>query len=165
MDALKILMLYILSSLLFACDHPEKIKGHRSLSNVDAAVAHKERPVEDVQRDKIRSPQKVLAFFDIQQGDEVVELLASNGYYTELLSRCVGRSGKVYMHNNERYFEFQTDKNVKERLANNRLSNVVRWDQELSNLKFKESSIDKVLMISIGWRKMSTESLSRYLIR
>lgn len=158
MKSLRIFLKLSLVVFLFACSHPEKAKNsnqdtsdNRSneMSSTNLAVAHPHRPQKDLSRDAIRSPTKVLEFFDIKSGDNVVELIAGGGYYTELLSRSVGKTGKVYMQNNKRFFEFQTDKSVVERLANNRLENVIRLDSELSNLQIDDNSIDTLLMILV----------------
>ncbi len=138
------------SILLFACEHPEQIKEDNKTGNlIISAVSHPERPKKDIKRDKIRSPDKILQFFDVKRGEKVAELLAAGGYYSELLSRCVGQTGQVYMHNNRKFYEFQTDRAVVERLDNNRLANVIRWDRELSNLGFSKNSLDKLFMILV----------------
>ena len=150
-DHSKRVMAIALSLLVVSCDHPEKINLRETLILIfiASAVSHPSRPVIDVKRDNIRNPLKVLKFFDVKQGDHIVEILAANGYYVELLSRCVGQSGKVYMQNNQKFYDFQTDKSVVERLADNRLKNVIRWDKELSDLQLEDDSLDKVLMILV----------------
>lgn len=146
---LKLIVSLSLLTLLIACEHPEQAKLRDSNVAINKAVQHPARPVDDVKRDKIRAPDKVLDFFDIKKGDTVLELLAADGYYTELVSRCVGKTGKVYMQNNQQFYDFQTDKGVIERLSENRLANVIRLDSELTNLKVDENSIDKLLMILV----------------
>lgn len=158
---MKSLRIFIyISSVIFliSCSHPEQAKKSnqntsdtqaKEMSSTNLAVAHPQRPQNDLARDAIRSPAKVLEFFDIKNGDNVIELIAGGGYYTELLSRSVGNTGKVYMQNNKRFFEFQTDKAVLERLANNRLENVIRLDSELSNLQVNDNSVDTLLMILV----------------
>lgn len=136
--------------VLSGCEHPESLKQrNQQVNGIAAAVANKDRPATDLERDKIRKPEQVLAFFDIQKGDTVAELLAAGGYYTELLSHCVGETGKVYMQNNRQFYEFQTDKSVNQRLKDNRLANVVRWDRELTDLQLPKQSLDKLLMILV----------------
>ncbi len=145
---LKLTLIFLGSIVLAACDHPEQFKLQNT-GTVATAVGHPERPEADISRDKIRNPKKVLTFFDVKQGESIVELLAANGYYSELLSRCVGSSGKVYMQNNQKFYDFQTDKSVIERLADNRLANVIRWDKELTDLELRENSLDKFLMFLV----------------
>lgn len=79
------------------------------------AVNHPERQPSDFAHDEKRKPLDILPFTQITEGDQVLELGSGGGYTTELLSWLVGKSGKVYAH-----FLYQ-----KERLAGNRLSNVI----------------------------------------
>lgn len=166
----KRVVLLFSSILLVACDHPEKLKLNSTSNNaITAAVAHSSRPETDVARDKIRAPDKVLEFFDIRQGETVVEILAANGYYIELLSRCVGDTGKVYMQNNQKFYDFQTDKTVLERLDGNRLSNVIRWDRELTDLQLDKNSLDKFLMIlvlhDLYWMEQEVDEVIKEIYR
>jgi len=148
MQKLKIGFILCISFIVTACEHPEDARNNNS-SNLQTSINHPERPSIDVKRDKTRVPHKVLDFFNIKRGDHVLELLAANGYYSELLSRCVGKNGRVYLQNNQKFFDFQTDKLVVERLIHNRLPNVVRLDSELSNISVEANSIDKLLMILV----------------
>jgi predicted methyltransferase len=149
MNNLKLPLVIFFSLILAACEHPEQIRQKQAQASIDLAVSHPVRPNQDVKRDQIRNPSEVLKFFDIKKGDRVLELMASGGYYTELLSHCVGQSGTVFMQNNQQFYDFQTDKAVNARLMDNRLANVKRWDRELSDLKIADNSIDKLLMILV----------------
>lgn len=62
---------------------------------IAAAVANAARPAEDVARDADRKPAETLAFFDVKPGQVVFEFVAGGGYFTELLSRTVGDTGRV----------------------------------------------------------------------
>jgi predicted methyltransferase len=61
-----------------------------------AAVADPARPAKDVFRDGRRKPAETLAFAEVRPGETVAELIPGNGYYTRLLSKAVGPTGKVY---------------------------------------------------------------------
>ncbi len=63
---------------------------------IAAAVADPARPAKDRFRDDRRKPAETLAFAQIRSSEEVAELIPGNGYYTRLLSKAVGPSGKVY---------------------------------------------------------------------
>src|SRR5262245_9865802 len=63
---------------------------------ITTAIASPDRPKDDVVRDVQRHPDAILAFFDVRPGMQVVDFIAGGGYYTELLSRVVGPTGKVY---------------------------------------------------------------------
>ena len=54
------------------------------------------------QRDEGRKPAEILAFSGISPGDTVLEIAPGGGYYTGLLSRVVGETGKVYAVDPER---------------------------------------------------------------
>ncbi len=60
------------------------------------AVANPARPAADTARDPERKPADVLAFAGVKPGDKVGELIPGGGYYTRLLSKIVGPTGKVY---------------------------------------------------------------------
>jgi predicted methyltransferase len=64
--------------------------------NIAAAVADASRPPLDKFRDERRKPAQTLAFAGIKEGMKIAELIPGNGYYTRLLSKAVGPSGKVY---------------------------------------------------------------------
>ena len=63
---------------------------------ITAAVEDSARPAEDKQRDELRKPAATLAFAGVKPGEHVAELIPGGGYYTRLLSKVVGPSGKVY---------------------------------------------------------------------
>lgn len=85
------------------------------ISLYESAINHSNRLQTDLKYDDKRKPAEVLPFTQINEGDTVLELGAGGGYTTELLSWTVGKSGKVLAH-----FLYN-----KERLKDNRLSNVI----------------------------------------
>ncbi len=62
---------------------------------IAAAVANPARPADDVAHDADRKPAETLTFFDVKPGEVVFEFVAGGGYFTELLSRTVGDTGRV----------------------------------------------------------------------
>jgi predicted methyltransferase len=74
---------------------------------VTAAVADKNRPAADTERDAVRKPAEMMAASGIKAGDKVIELVPGGGYVTRLISKIVGPSGHVYAANlpsfNERF--------------------------------------------------------------
>ncbi len=84
------------------------------------AISHAERSASDKIKDKSRRPDLVLPFTLLKQGDKVLELAASGGHTTELISRVVGDSGKVYAQALSPY-----------RLAEGRLPNVIALRKHL----------------------------------
>ncbi|WP_281561389.1 hypothetical protein [Thalassomonas sp. RHCl1] len=114
-----------------------------------SAINHAQRPAKDKLRDEHRKPAEVLSLFEVQPGMKVLEILAGGGYYTELLSRIVGPGGQVYMQNTEKYYQFQTDRAVNQRLENNRLNNVIRWDKELDALDLPREKLDAAFLMLV----------------
>lgn len=60
-----------------------------------AAVAAPGRPADDIKLDADRKPAQVLAFEGLKPGDQVADIMAGSGYYTEIMARAVGAKGHV----------------------------------------------------------------------
>jgi predicted methyltransferase len=99
-----------------------------------AAIASANRPAEDKARDADRKPAELLQYFGVKPGMTTVDLIALGGYVTEALSVAVGPKGKVYAQNPPIALQLRDGmyaKQISERLANDRLPNVVRVDADL----------------------------------
>ncbi len=102
--------------------------------NLAAALASANRPAEDKGRDADRKPAELMEFFGVKPGMTTVDIIALGGYVTEVLSVAVGPKGKVYAQNPPLALQLREGmyaKALTERLANNRLPNVVRVDGDL----------------------------------
>ena len=69
----------------------------------DAAVAHGGRSQADLKRDPLDHPAEILRLAGIKPGMRVADVLAGDGYYSELASYVVGPQGKpakqpMYIH-------------------------------------------------------------------
>ncbi|MBT8147700.1 MAG: methyltransferase [Gammaproteobacteria bacterium] len=64
-----------------------------------SAMANPDRPAEDKARDASRKAPQVLDFFGVEPGMTVLDINASTGWYTEVLSYAVGSEGTVLMQN------------------------------------------------------------------
>lgn len=109
---------------------------------IQAAVDSQERLAKDRSRDDNRQYAHVLEFFGVRPGMTIIELFAAGGNTAEVLARAVGPKGKVYMQNPDFFYQRFGQKGVDERLANNRLPNVVRLDKPLNELGLAPSSLD-----------------------
>jgi predicted methyltransferase len=69
------------------------------VTRMRAALAAPERSAENKARDAARKPIETVQFLGIKTGDTVVDMIATGGWFTEVLSAAVGRRGKVYMQN------------------------------------------------------------------
>ena len=114
----------------------------------DAAVAHDGRPAADSTRDALDHPAQILRLAGIKPGMQVADVLAGDGYYSELLSYIVGPQGHVFLINNAAYDEW-SDPDMGKRLAGNRLANVTHQTVDLNDMKLAAASLDAVLLIKV----------------
>lgn len=109
-------------------------KGSEGGGGLAAALASADRPAEDKARDADRKPAELMQFFGVKPGMTTVDIIALGGYVTEVLSVAVGPKGKVYAQNPPIALQLRDGmyaKQITERLANGRLPNVVRVDDDL----------------------------------
>ncbi|HRD27033.1 MAG TPA: class I SAM-dependent methyltransferase [Caulobacter sp.] len=74
-------------------DAPVVLPGFLAVALSDPA-----RPEADRARDATRHPGEVLLFAGLRPGMKVVDLVPGGGYFTRILSRAVGPSGRVYAY-------------------------------------------------------------------
>lgn len=113
----------------------------------DKAVSNAARPASDRKRDALDQPAEMLRLAGIKPGMQVADLMAADGYYTELLSRIVGPKGHVLMLNNSAYDGWSPD--WPKRIADNRLPNVEHRTVDLNHMDLGAGTLDAVLMIKI----------------
>jgi predicted methyltransferase len=113
----------------------------------DKAVSSSARPEADRTRDALDRPAEMLRLAGIKPGMQVADLMAADGYYTELLSRIVGTKGHVLMLNNSAYDGWSPD--WPKRIAANRLPNVEHRTVDLNRMNLSAGTLDAVLMIKI----------------
>ncbi|HLI79268.1 MAG TPA: hypothetical protein VKV03_04760 [Candidatus Binataceae bacterium] len=119
-------------------------------AQIKNVVASTDRPADDKKLDAGRRPEQMLAFFGIAPGMQVADIFAGGGYTTELLSRVVGPTGKVYSQNGpfpERFKKIGETWHA--RLKNPALSNVVAVEKPFGApdmLPVPPNSLDAVVM-------------------
>ena len=136
---MKVSCTVLLAATLAACGSMQSSSpssGAKASSGGDlaAALASANRPAEDKARDADRKPAELVQFFGVKPGMTTVDIIALGGYITEVLSVAVGPKGKVYAQNPPVALQLRDGmyaKAITERLANNRLPNVVRVDGDL----------------------------------
>lgn len=89
-SALSLLAAVLISSSAFA---------DLDMAALERAMANPDRPAADKERDASRQAPAVLNFLGLEAGMTVLDINASTGWYTEVLSYAVGPNGKVYMQN------------------------------------------------------------------
>ncbi|MCW8196091.1 class I SAM-dependent methyltransferase [Proteobacteria bacterium 005FR1] len=113
-----------------------------SADDIRAAISDPQRKTEDKSRDAGRKPAEVLAFLGVEPGMTVMDVMASGGWYTEVLSFAVGENGKVYAQNTPGFLKYNDgmyEKAISERLKGNRLENVTRINKDFQELGMSNS--------------------------
>jgi predicted methyltransferase len=114
----------------------------------DAAVMQAGRPADDSKRDALDHPAQMLRLAGIKAGMKVADVLAGNGYYSELLSYVVGPKGQVLMINNLA-FDNWSQPALQNRLAGKRFTNVTHETVDLNDMKLAPASLDAVLLVKV----------------
>jgi len=113
----------------------------------DAAVAHAGRSAADIKRDQLDHPADILRLTGIKRGMKVADVLAGDGYYSELASYVVGPTGKVFLINNTAFDQWSDD--LAARLKGNRLVNVEHKTLDLDHMGLKAASFDAIFLVKV----------------
>ncbi|MDC0237397.1 SAM-dependent methyltransferase [Gammaproteobacteria bacterium] len=114
-------------------------------ADVGSNIRDGARPESDTGRDAGRKPAEVLHFLGLQENAIVMDVMASSGYYTEVLAHAVGSEGTVYAQNPPMMLKYRDgfyDKALAQRLKDGRLTNVVRLDRDMGDLGIPLESVD-----------------------
>jgi predicted methyltransferase len=114
----------------------------------DAAVAHPGRSAADLKRDSLDHPADILRLSGIKPDMRVADVLAGDGYYSELASYALGPKGKVFMINNAA-FDHWSEGPLQARLESGRLGNVEHETLDLNHMNLKPGSLDAVFLIKV----------------
>jgi predicted methyltransferase len=147
----------------------------RAADAYDAAVHHTGRTDADIKRDALDLPAGVIRLAGIKPGMHVADLLAADGYYSELLSYVVGPTGHVLLINNPS-FEKWSENGWQPRVANNRLPNVEHEIVDLNSMGLPEASLDAVFVVKVYhdlywvdttgvWPKVNTGAVLDQIVR
>jgi predicted methyltransferase len=113
---------------------------------IAASIASPERPPADRERDAWAKPDVVLTFLGARPGLHVIDYLAGDGYYTELLARIVGPQGQVILYNNGGYASFVGQRLAK-RFDGRQVPNTLQKVTEIADLKLPADSLDGALFV------------------
>jgi predicted methyltransferase len=119
----------------------------RAADPFDAAVAHSGRSAADLKRDATDHPAELLRLTGIKPGMQVADVLAGDGYYSEMLSYLVGPGGKVLLINNKQYDDWSDG--LSTRLAGDRLPNVEHRTVDLGQMGLADHGLDAVLLVKV----------------
>jgi predicted methyltransferase len=124
------------------------IGSARAADRYDDAVAHAGRSAADLKRDALDHPAEILRLAGIAPGMHVADVLAGDGYYSELLSYVVGPGGQVLLINNAA-FDHWSDGDRQARLAMQRLPNVEHRTLDLNHMNLGAGTLDAILLIKV----------------
>src|ERR1700723_569483 len=136
-------MLLLCATYLFAAVHA------KAADIYDAAGAHAGRSAADLKRDPLDHPADILRLSGIKPGMRVADVLAGDGYYSELASYVVGPKGKVFMINNAA-FDGWSEGPLQARLESDRLPNVAHETLDLNHMNLEPASLAAVFLIKVS---------------
>ena len=84
------------ATVLAACATGDRLPTAPTSETIAAIVASPDRSAADRDTDLRRKPVELLAFIGVRPGMTVVDISAGGGYTSELLTRAVGPTGRVY---------------------------------------------------------------------
>lgn len=147
-----------LAALLISTGLPVRAAGNAESEPTAAiarAIASADRPEADREQDERRKPQAFLEFVGVAPGMHVLDAFSAGGYYTELLARVVGGSGRVIAYNNPPYARFAA-KGIAARYAGDRLPNVEQVTEDVDRLALEPDSLDAAIFVmsyhDLYWR-------------
>lgn len=112
-------------------------------ATIQQAIANPQRSDADRKADQFRKPEAMLSFFQVKPGQIVLDVFAGGGYFSELLARSVGPTGRVDAFNNKAYVNY-IGAELSTRLAANRLPNVSRLEAEVDELALAAKQYDLI---------------------
>jgi predicted methyltransferase len=160
----------LLAALLLAAP----LQAQTVPSHIAAAVAAPERSAKDRERDARDKPAELLTFAGVEPGMKVADVFGGGGYWSEIIARAVGPSGRVVLVNNPGYFNFAKD-DLKERFGNDRLKEVERRVFETSYMDLGREQFDLIAIYLsyhdiywvdeqvYGWPKVDTDGFLKRL--
>ena len=139
-----LVLVAMLSALSLDCAAAGAVKADGAA--IAASIASPDRPQADHERDSWARPEIVLTFLGARPGMQVIDYLAGDGYYSELLARIVGPKGRVIVYNNGGYASFFGQEFAK-RFAGKRVPNTDLKVGEIAALRLPAHSLDAVLFV------------------
>ncbi len=128
-----------------ACAMAPKEAPALKAADYAAILADPGRSDADKKDDAARKPAEVLDFAQIRPGDTILEMEVGRGWYTEILSKAVGPTGKVITQNPAE-FAYSAPA-MAERRAAGHLANVTDTTTHFDKLDVADGSVDRVLWI------------------
>jgi predicted methyltransferase len=120
------------------------------------AISGPDRDVTDFVRDEARKPVEVLDFLGVEPGMTVLDVYAAGGYYTFILSKAVGPTGRVFAQNTPRGLRFEEDRQeisqgeaLEAKIQAGNLTNVTHLVERIEDLSIEPESVDVIMVVQI----------------
>jgi predicted methyltransferase len=143
------------TTLALALAAPVAAKGPSPA--IVAAVADPARPQADRDRDAARQPAKVLELLGVKPGQKVADFVMGGGYWTRMLAKAVGPSGKVYAYQPGEFLKFGNYAKTKEELAA-AYPNVVASSEPFAGVSFPEK-LDAIITVQ-NWHDLHVDKIA-----
>lgn len=135
MRRLVFLIAVLAASLVVAAPGPAAAAD----AQVAAAVADPGRLADHKKLDASRQPAKILEFAEVRKGMAVADLIAGNGYFSEMLAHLVGPEGSVIPMNSPRFHDAKVWSSLTSRHSN--LAPLVR---PVPEMRLDPASVDQI---------------------
>ena len=125
-----------------------------NLDELNEALTSINSAPSDLARDSIRKPIETLEFIGVRQGMTILDVYAAGGYYTYILSKAVGPTGKILSQNTERGRAFVEDRQdqsqgevLDRKIVQAELKNVDQIIGDLHAISIEKESLDAALLM------------------
>lgn len=105
---------------------------------IRAALADPGRPAADTAKDATRHPGELLAFAGVRPGMKVADFIMGGGYFTRILAKAVGPTGRVYAYQPAEFIKFRADYGEEQKAASAPYTNVTPLNGPVGELSFPE---------------------------
>ncbi len=119
---------------------------------VQAALADPARPATDSARDAARHPAELLTLMGVKPGDKVADFIMGSGYWTRILAKAVGPTGKVYAYQPAEFISFRAKYGTDQDAAVQPYANVVPSRESLGAVTFPEQ-LDGIITVQ-NWHDL-----------
>jgi predicted methyltransferase len=112
------------------------------------ALADPARPSADKERDAARKPSELLAFAGVKPGQAVLDYGMGGGYWTRILAKAVGPSGRVYSYQPGEFIKYQASYGTNLDTVAAAYPNVTPLKHDFAALQLPEQ-VDAVISVQI----------------
>lgn len=98
-----------------------------------------------LRRDDWQQPDRVVADLGLKPGSIIADVGCGRGYFVFLLTKAVGAAGKVYAED----IDVKALKSIEDRIAKDRLENLVVVKGDATDTKLESESLDVALTVNV----------------